>query len=126
MAAPKTLRKRKTFRFDGQRLREERALLYDPKNPAMNPEKDPKKTRLTQEQMAKLIDIHMGISPYQKAERGECVDELTKRRIIDYLSANGVDAEDLGLRPCTDPPPPDTSKYLEDLHHDCSFIDVRS
>ena len=81
---------------------------------------DPTKKRLTQEEMADKIGI--GLSSYKKAERGECIDESIARTIIRELN---VDDEDLGLRPCHEPPPADTRVYLDQLHKDCAYIDVR-
>lgn len=70
--------------------------------------------------MAEKIGI--GLSSYQKAEKGECIDEAIARRIVRELN---VDDEDLGLRPCHAPPPADTRAYLEYLHKECGWIDVR-
>ena len=100
---------RKQARLDPLRLREERTAR-DP---------DPK-TRFTQEEMAEYLDI--GLSTYRKAEAGDCIDESVARRILHKLAA---DATDLGLLPCTPPPPTDTSAYLNWLHNDCAYIDVR-
>src|SRR5580658_4331978 len=68
MVAQKGIRrKRKTVRLDGMRLRDERA------------DRDQKGQKFTQPEMAELIGI--GLTTYQKAEAGECVDEKVARRI---------------------------------------------
>jgi len=91
--------------MDGQRLRDERVA---------------RGKRFTQEQMAEWIGI--GLSTYQKAEAGECIDFSISRTIIDKLD---VDETDLGVLPCIAPTAPDTSPYLSLLNNDCAFIDVR-
>jgi formylglycine-generating enzyme required for sulfatase activity/transcriptional regulator with XRE-family HTH domain len=107
-------RNRKKVRLDPRRLREERSARDEP----ARGEKDTK--RFTQEEMAEYLGI--GLSTYQKAEAGECIDESIARKIVDKLDA---DETDLGLLPCTAPPPRDTAAYLSFLHNDSAFIDVR-
>jgi len=115
MAQQTARRNRKTVRLDGQRLRDERA-----DRDTTDPHDRARKIRFTQQEMAELIGI--GLSAYQKAEAGECIDEAIARRIAHKLE---LDETDIGFRPCTAAPPPDTSTYLNLLHKDCSFIDVR-
>ena len=106
----KVQRNRKTVRLDGQRLRDEREARREADG-----------SKFTQQDMAALIGI--GLATYQKAEAGECIDEAIARRIAHKLE---LDDTDIGLRPCAAAPaPPDTSNYLNLLHKDCAFIDVR-
>jgi formylglycine-generating enzyme required for sulfatase activity len=70
--------------------------------------------------MAEFLGI--GLSTYQKAERGECIEEKIARQIISRLKK---DATDLGLLPCTAPASADTRAYLEFVHNDCAYVDIK-
>src|SRR5580698_5526325 len=90
-----TIRKPPTFRLDGDRLRAERAKCDEP-----DPDDPDKLKRTSQREMADLIRI--GLSAYQKAERGECV----AKRIADKIKSRlRLDDADLGVRPCIAAPP---------------------
>lgn len=116
MSAQKSNRRnRKTVRLDRQRLLDERAA-----RDTVDPVDGSRKARFTQQEMADLIGI--GLSAYQRAETGECIDESTALKIANKLE---LDDTDIGLRPCSAPPAPDTRRYLDLLHKDCAFIDVR-
>lgn len=103
-----TRRERTKLRFDRQLLRAHRdsRTAHD--------------IKCTQEDMAELVGI--SLSTYKKAEAGECVDESIALKIMARLKK---DRADLGLSPCNAPPAADPTKYLDDMHKECSYIDVR-
>jgi formylglycine-generating enzyme required for sulfatase activity/transcriptional regulator with XRE-family HTH domain len=111
--------------LDGERLRAERdkPSFPDIRKVLGLPEKiDSGSTagRITQGQMAKAVGV--GLATYQRAETGDCIDVATARKIARALD---LDDTDIGLQPCEAALPPDTGTYLNLLHNDCGFIDVR-
>jgi formylglycine-generating enzyme required for sulfatase activity len=102
-------RPRKTVKFEGWQLLEERQALDKPGK------------KFTQEMMAEKLGI--GLATYKKAESGECLDERIALQILRELAR---DQADLALTPCGEAAPEqDPSTYLKLLHEDSGFIDVR-
>lgn len=106
--------RRSTFKLDGLRLIDERKKRD--KTTA-----DGDKMRCTQKDMADFIGI--GLSVYQRAEKGEYVDARIAERIKRKLGLDdtqlGVMARGGGLAPRADP-----RTYLKLLHEECQSIRV--
>ncbi len=106
--------RRSTFRLDGQRLLDEREARD-------TTDADGKKRKFTQIEMAEYLGI--GLSAYQKAEKGECVDARIAERIKYKLD---LDDTQLAVTPCSPEPAPsaDPRIYLRQLHEECRSIRV--